>query len=528
MKKRIRTILPCILILTLALSVLAFGATASAGGEEREPVELNWLIANLGPNPADAPEVWAAVNEKLQDYLPGTTLNITCVPFAEYDQRWMLEAASGATWDLAWFGWMFNLATEVNNGALMPLNDLVAQYAPNLYDELAPFMFDCNTIDGNLYLIPSNQIAATPATGIRFPADLADKYLDRTALDAGIQAWADSDRLYPPAQLLDVIEDYAQKCMDAGELQLGINADYFRVYMGAWNYWFDVRMGKNGSSAFCKANDESARVYNYADFADEALEHFERMRSWYEKGFIRKDALTVEDWEVDIKYYPDGNGYVTWAHNYDKYMESIDSVHYEFPITVIQALQPKAPTMPNPTNTSHAVMSGAKNPERAVEFLGFLNTEAGKEIYNMLVYGIEGKHWAFTDKDAGIIETFGYSGQVTADDPYGIPKWVVGNTYYAYAQQDVDPEYDKYMCGEFNMSAMPMPLSGFVFNNENVMAEFAAWNQINEEYLKGLYFGTFSDVPKAYSDYLAALDAAGCRNIAAEAQKQVDAFLTAK
>ena len=512
-----------------AATTTAAATTAATTAEAAAPsVELKWLMANVGPDPADGPEVWAMINEKLQDYMPGVTLSITCVPFGEYDQRWMLEAASGATWDLAWFGWMLNLANEVNNGALTPLSSLVDQYAPVLYDELPQFMFDCNTVRGQLYLIPCNQIAATPATGIRIPTDLAEKYLDRPALEAAAQEWADSDLLFPPSSLLDAVEDFAQKCKDAGELQLGLAMGNLNTYIGPRNYWYAAGGGGGGwtnYAAYCKALDNTCKAYSYADFADEARAYMLRMREWNEKGFVRKDALTVTDWGIDFEYYLEGNGYAMTAHNYDKYNEESESARYGFPITVIPVLYAKAPIGVNPTNTALSVMSGAKNPERAVEFLGFLNSKPGVEIYNMLVFGIEGKHWEFTDKSAELIETFGYTGQVTPDEPYGIPKWVVGNTYYCYTPQGTDPEYDKYMCSEFNMTAMPMPLSGFVFDTQDLLTETTAWLDINKEYKDGFAFGTYADVNKTFDEYLSRLEAAGCANFAVEMQKQIDVFL---
>jgi len=497
--------------------------------EEAGPdmVTIKWMTGNVGNNPPDGPEVWVEVNKLLAEQLPGIQIDITCIPFGEYDQRWQLEAASGANWDLAWFGWMLNLQNEVNNGALRPLNDLLDKYGQNLRNELAEFMFTCNTIDGQVYLIPNNQIAAAPASAFFTPTDLSSKYLDIPAFEAAAKEWADSNLLYPPPSLMDVVEDYATKCQEAGELMLGMDYGYLTGYLGARNMWYNGRVGNYqfAVSSFCKAYDNDSKVYSYADVMEEEVAYYERVKSWLDKGFIRKDFMTYEPLDNEFQYFLEGNGYIFTLHNYDKYQADMQTARHGFDVSAIPVLYSKAPTGTNPTATSECIMSGAANPEQAMQFLNFFHSAAGVEVYNMMVYGLEGKHWDFTDKAGGLIETYGYDGQVTPDNPYGIPKWTIGNTYYVYAPQGTDPEYDKYMCGEFNNTAMSMPLSGFVFDTGEMVAEVAAWNDISKEFE---FLIAYPNVRAAIEDRNARLEAAGCLNFAVEMQKQVDAFKASK
>ena len=44
-----------------------------------------------------------------------------------------------------------------------------------------------------------------------------------------------------------------------------------------------------------------------------------------------------------------------------------------------------------------------------------MNTERGKEIYNTVVYGIEGTHWEFNE-DGETITTFGYDSSQGGSD----------------------------------------------------------------------------------------------------------------
>jgi len=526
---RIKKLLGIALALVFVFSLAACAAENNpAAGFGDDVVVLRWLQG--GDNTPDSAQVWAAVNEALQEFLPGTVLDITVIPFGEYEQRFQLEAAAGGQWDIAWFGWMLHLSNEVANGALMPMNDLIDRYGQNLREELPSFMFDCNTIDGNIYLIANNQVAARPAGGFFAPKELADLYLDAAAFERAAQAWAASDQIFAPDDFLDVIEDYAQQCLDAGRIMLGMNIHYFVGNTSARNIWFNSRIGDRVEhlGGFAKAHDPASAIYNYSDIVEEEIAYFERIRSWNEKGFIRRDALTVDDWQIDFDNFPQGNGYIFRTFNYDVFQAETQSARHGFEVIALPYLYPMAPTSANPTATSQSIMHGARNPERAMQFLNLLNSAEGAYIYNMLAYGIEGIHWDYTDRENGIIETYDYAGghATGGDVSYALPRWAIGNTRYAYATQGVDPGYDRYMTGVLNFEAMPMPLSGFVFNSSAVIAEVAAVTDIVQEYEQGLMYGMYSDVRATILERNARLDAAGGQRIKEEIQRQVDAFLT--
>lgn len=40
-----------------------------------------------------------------------------------------------------------------------------------------------------------------------------------------------------------------------------------------------------------------------------------------------------------------------------------------------------------------AISINSKHPERAMQLIGLMNTEKGKDLYNLLVFGIEGEHY---------------------------------------------------------------------------------------------------------------------------------------
>ena len=82
----------------------------------------------------DSDEVWELFNEKLQEYVPNTTVEITCMTTTEYPEKFDQMLASGEGVDLAWVAsWVTGtIADDIKDGNLMPLDDLVDQYGQGI------------------------------------------------------------------------------------------------------------------------------------------------------------------------------------------------------------------------------------------------------------------------------------------------------------------------------------------------------------------------------------------------------------
>ena len=507
------------IMLIALLMVLALAFTTACGNDDDDEIVLRWMMG--GDVPADGPAVWEAVNEELQNHMPGVTLDITVVPFGEYEERWMLEAAAGAEWDLAWFGWMLNLQNEVGMGSLMPLNDLIDSYGQDLLREIPEFMFTNNTIDGNIYLIANNQVAVNTAAGVIIPTELMH-HMDVAAFHAAAEEWANSDRVFPPSSFMDVIDDFTQSVYDAGELGLGLSIESFSGALGNRNVWSQQPGGRHTNAAFTRAHDPTSRVYSIFDLEEEEIEFFERIQDWFNRGFIRADGLTVENWDTDFYNFPDGHGYILRVHGYDPFQEGVQSERHGFPVTILPVLYPRASLNTNPTNTAQGIMSGASNPEAAMQFLNLLNSAEGQLIYNMLIHGIQGVHWEFYNESAGVVQS------IDGAPDYGMGAWAIGNTYYQFVTPGTDPDQGRYMTRVFNHAAMPMPLGGFVFDTSNLVAESITWGTVMEEYRDVLAMGMVDDVRATIQERNARLETGGIRNYAEQLQQQIDAFNAAR
>ena len=151
-----------------------------------------------------------------------------------------------------------------------------------------------------------------------------------------------------------------------------------------------------------------------------------------------------------------------------------------------------------------------------MKFIELINTN--KELYNIICFGIEGKH--YTKDDEGHIVVDSNSGYFQNNGD-----WKFGNQFNAYILAGNDDNVWE-ETKKLNDEAVEYPLSGFMFDNSSVTAELTAIETVNSQYSvlnKGAqnpdeYFETFKEKQKE----------AGAEKVLAEYQKQIDEFLAKK
>ena len=132
--------------------------TEAPAQSDLEQKTIQLMITGAGKQ-ANSDKVWAAFNEQLQQYVPNTTVEFIDVPFEEYSEKFTQVLASGEGVDLAWVGWLVDKPTNINDGNLMPLDDLLAEYGQGIVDTLGEEVVEIhrNAADGKLYYLPSWQ-----------------------------------------------------------------------------------------------------------------------------------------------------------------------------------------------------------------------------------------------------------------------------------------------------------------------------------------------------------------------------------
>jgi len=81
-------------------------------------------------------------------------LDLTYIPWSNYQQKVELALSTGKPYDLFWYGTSF-VSGYMSMGYIQPLDDLLARYGEDLIANIPPDNFKQNVIDGKQWAIPS-------------------------------------------------------------------------------------------------------------------------------------------------------------------------------------------------------------------------------------------------------------------------------------------------------------------------------------------------------------------------------------
>jgi putative aldouronate transport system substrate-binding protein len=156
-----------------------------------------------------------------------------------------------------------------------------------------------------------------------------------------------------------------------------------------------------------------------------------------------------------------------------------------------------------------------KNPERAVQFLDLINSDA--DLYNLLCFGDAGIDYT-TVNNPKADET-----PIIATTPatYGIWDWEIGNQLNSIGRsQFLKQDHIK----KYNVEAVPSPVLGFRVNSDNIKSQVASITAVITQYQNQLVYGVDSNYQNVYNQFIQKLDVAGAGTVISELQKQIDAF----
>jgi putative aldouronate transport system substrate-binding protein len=154
----------------------------------------------------------------------------------------------------------------------------------------------------------------------------------------------------------------------------------------------------------------------------------------------------------------------------------------------------------------------------AIEVLELMNNDV--VFNNLLNYGVEGTHYNFVDEEAGVIESIEGSGYAPN------MQWALQNQFNTYLFPAEDPEkWDKYRA--FNESARLAVTIGFTADQNPIRTQLASISTAQEPYIPLLQRGLV-DPNELREEFLAAMEAAGIREVEEELTRQVRDYLATK
>ena len=504
--------------------------TPEAPEETAEPAleqkTIQLMITGAGKQ-ANSDKVWAAFNEQLQQYVPNTTVEFIDVSFDEYSEKFSQVLASGEGVDLAWTGWLINKPQNIADGNLMPLDDLLAEYGQGIVDILGENVVEIhrNADDGKLYYLPSWQGLVGDRRGWLVVTEIAelagDTWIEDT--EAALNKWRNnySDNTEAFQAVLDQATKYLAAAKEAGKLGAGINTG--RVF--GWSMYNGTRSnpGVGGSEIGIPFEDNTFTVIDGV-----ASEHYKlyakTMADWYKEGYIRSDIMSVDTSTLTMPK----NGEITdttYVFSCDPYLTEADQ---EAAIADAGMDMTYLPIEENAYlilggDTSYAIPYCADEPERAMMVLNAIYSQP--DLYNTLIYGIEGED--YTKNADGTITTSYVGASPTADDSYGIQRWIIGSCKNALINNGTDPNYYADL-EALEETARVNPFLNFTFDRTNVEGICASILNVYYEYGPQIDNGVAGDNwEELYNNYMAARKDAGIEELVTEFQNQLNAYIEA-
>ncbi len=495
--------------------------------ETKDPITLEFYYRGNGQQ-QDTEKVQERVNELLKEYpgLEHVSINLNCSTGAEYPEHVSLAESAGQQIDLLSCV-SLDFTQKVREESYMPLNDLISN---DLKTELPEWLWDLGSVDGNIYIVPNYQQAANK-TFLFTPKEYMDKYGDYDKI---------KDVLTNPSstwqEIADVMAEYLIAVREGeGDTKYLPSLGYqILTSGGTQGFYFCDNYFDVFSNNFCV--ERGSNKVEYRLTSDKAKAAYSLAAEWYDKGYIYPDILTVDPSELRFKNMLNPKSWILSYNGAVGDAESVAKTYSEtwgFDVVAIPCQQQYYIS-----NTWAAggtgIHSTCKNPEEAIKFLEALTTgtEIGKEIYNTLVFGIEGTHYVKSENDSERIETLEYSSaQGGVDTSYAGLRWILGNTFYAYKNQAItDTQNDLAIKVNEGSDTLKSELAGFTVDTNSISMQLEQVNAVVKEYeaiLKQGVLGT-AGWEAYYNEFEKKLKAAGVEDIVVEYQKQLDEYLAKK
>ncbi len=508
--------LALMLVAVMMLSFAACGNNAETVETDlSKPITLNWIMPGPGIQ-TDSEMVWNKFNEELHkiEGFENVTVKIEVIPMADYVQKIMLMQTSGEKMDLLQT-YQLDYAQEFRNGTIQDMTPYIEKYAKDALAEIPEWVIEMGKVDGAQAIFPNYQKMTSAPYYMTIPADLA-QYADVDAMTETFKK--DKENNYAPtAESIALVEDYLSKVAAAGKIGKG--------YTGGWQARGKETLYANFQYYY---EDPEMKIF-HAHLDDQQQTLWRIKKDFFNKGYVRKDALSAK--AADFDGVVDGN--VVWtSQNWTGKFEPFagDKTHkvdvLQIPVIdhFFVGYKPAAGGLAIPVNSEY--------PDVAAMLINLMNSKKGIELYNLLVYGIEGVHYTVDKELEGgdkLITPKDYPEEGNSSSAYGLQKWIVGNAKNAYLTSNQKEDFKQVVYEFMNEgeNTVVSPLMGFALDATSIDTKVSQVKAVASEYGSPIGSGA-ADTENLIAEMTVKYEQAGVNDIIAEMQAQVDAFVASK
>lgn len=479
--------------LTLS-AVLA--ATCLAGcGKKSAMGEGELLFYVTGTEKGDTSEVIQNVNEILKEKT-GYTVKFEFLNSDNYD----LTLSSGDEYDLILAPDHMNYWENAAKGAFAEITDEdLKEYVP-YYWENADEEKDVSKYKGTRYGI-ANIHHYAPDRCFAARGDLMDKY--------GIED------LYSKENLEKYLFAVAENEPDMLPLEMTGGTGYLMLAMFASDWgWAPVGSLSYGEHVYYRLDDPEHKLFIAVE-QPEMLEFTETMKKWNEKGVFSKSVLSGKtDSATSFKAGRSALGMLNSpADCQNVYIELQKDERAAWDVRFYPRYESQQ-QMYNYTNGIVAISAFSKNKEAALKVINEMYSN--QEVYALMNYGIEGKHYVLNDDNTRT---------ALDDDGYGGMSTGIYNDALEYETKLDFPGCDELVQKLYDQRvynpAVNCPLS-----DDGIREIKLALSEVYSQYTSPRMFGIISGTPEeALKTELDALKTAGIDQYKESIQTQLDEFL---
>lgn len=246
------------------------------------------------------------------------------------------------------------------------------------------------------------------------------------------------------------------------------------------------------------------------------------MRTWYNEGLILQDAATTTSTATELMTADSSFCYVaSYSYPPADTAASLESQMGGQKLGAVQIGDAYLDTT-SINALSWMVASTSKAPEAALKFLNLTFTDP--DVINLLIYGIKDRDYVMDadgyvsypeGKDAASVD---YTAQLSCG--------TLGNFFMMYPMAGTSKDSLVWE-EEQNQKAEKSPAMGFTFDSSAVKTEYAAVNNVIQQYLSSLLSGSV-DPETVLPEFKDKLTVAGMDAIIKAKQEQLDSWLASK
>ena len=476
-------------------------ASAEAAKENLKHEDLTLYL--VGDKPDQFDDIYVKVNEILGEKL-NTTLKVEWLNWGEHDTKYPLLFSSGEDFDLIFTATTWcHFEETVSMGGFLPISeDMLKTYAPDAYEIMPQEAWDQATIDGKIYMLPSNFVEVTPEV-VALRGDYLKKYG------------------YDDITSYEQLEEFYKKCAADGMYADTNTAPLQYLWVGSLGY--STTSGTPECTLFLyNANDPTDTEYKYMLGTKEFSDFCHDMKEMADAGCWPSDILSNSVEAQDGLLSGRAVG-MHWNSGTCKiYANQVNAEHPDWDVNIYNINTNYGYGSTKFTNGGIGINVNSKDPERAIMVWNELLTNP--DLQDLTQCGIKDVNWKPVGDDKYVV----------TENPYSPSNWWGWRNMNIMRKQTFDnptacdtkvEQIDEYT---LNHRRDPHPLDGFSFDPTPVTTQVAAVQAALPMYYNPLINGLVDDVDASLAEFENAMNAAGMQDIIKEIQRQIDEYLAKK